>query len=138
MRRPARAVAEAAMGIGNVDCRCCGGRMNQADVRQLALYYHNEDPSMVAVQYVCPRCGTTSWRHFDPVDLRLTCPVGPADWTALAAELGLTRVDSPAPARPLASLDLSRPIACDETIEFARRMATLNKEDLEALANSLL
>lgn len=132
------------MGIGNVECRACGGSMHQADVRQLALYYHNEDPSMIAVQYVCPRCGTTSWRHFDPADLRLSCPSAPGDWAALADELGLAasagelhRSAAEAPP-PLDGIDLTRPIACDETIEFARRIAALNEEDLRSLSNSVL
>ncbi len=129
------------MGIENVDCRCCGCAMNHADVRQLALYYHNEDPSMVAVQYLCPRCGTPSWRHFDPADLAAGHR-DEIDWLALAEELGLAahREGRPAPSARagVGEWEPSTPIALDEVIDFSRRISALSAEDLRALADSVI
>ncbi len=57
------------MATPSGECKACGCGLNHADVRQLALYYRQEQPSLVAVQYVCPRCGHSEWRHQRPADL---------------------------------------------------------------------
>jgi len=124
------------MARQNGECKACGCGLNHADVRQMALYYRQEQPSLVAVQYVCPRCGHTEWRHQRPADLEHEASAMLGDWSNIARELGLSGraraatvavppCDETAPAAPAITLD--------EYIDFGRRLAQLTPADLQQL-----
>ncbi|MCC7493822.1 MAG: hypothetical protein IT204_15815 [Fimbriimonadaceae bacterium] len=123
--------------MASSECRQCGCALHESDVRQVALYYRHERPSMVAVQYVCPRCGDIAWQQHAPGDLE-------TDLTAWATAGGLTAagwagrqqqpgdhavVVEPAPPPPVPVL----PISLDEYIDFGCRLARLSPADLSAL-----
>ncbi|NUQ01355.1 MAG: hypothetical protein HUU35_16045 [Armatimonadetes bacterium] len=124
----------------SIECKSCGCQMNHADVRQLALYYRQEHPSMVAVQYVCPRCGATEWQQYDPTewaDERSGTP----DWTALVRDLGLrgekageVQIAEATEQRP--AYDPSQAITMDEYIDFGCRVAQLGAADLRMLSEA--
>lgn len=118
----------------NWPCRRCGCALGEDDVRQLALYYREGEPSTVAAQYECPRCRTTEWRQYEPTDWA-TFALGPWDRASLADAPGQPAapraeraviVDSPRESPP--------PIDLDEYIDFACRLARLGPADLAGLA----
>lgn len=145
------------MATASLECKSCGCHLDHGDVRQLALYYRQEHPSMVAVQYVCPRCGTTEWQQYDPTEWRGEAMGLAADWAALAQDLGLHSAELPrqpdappvetvveperlTPAEatfepePEAAFEhLAGPITMDEYIEFACRISHLAADDLGQL-----
>lgn len=123
------------MATHSSECKVCGCGLNHADVRQLALYYRQEQPSLVAVQYVCPRCGHSEWRHQRPTELERDGGLLLGDWACVARELGLL------PAAPVAVVAAAPPaqagaagaITLDEYIDFGQRLARLTPGDLQAL-----
>lgn len=124
------------METSNGECKACGCGLDHADVRQLALYYRQEQPSLVAVQYVCPRCGHTEWRQQRPGDLEREATSLLGDWEHVAAELGLrpkcaasvTAVAEPQVAPELAAISL------DDYIDFGARLEGLTAADLRVLS----
>lgn len=123
------------------ECRSCGGSLDGKHVRQLALYYNDLTPVRVAVQYLCPRCGTASWRHYDPADW---------DGPALALEPDVNDVrggqSDPAPQRvggwaraaaegraTIESATGHRPITVDEVIDFGCWLNQLESADFVTL-----
>lgn len=121
------------MGHGPVVCKVCGGALEREDVRQLALYYHADQPSMVAVQYRCPRCGEVEWRRYDSRQWPARALPEGCRWNRLVAELGL----QPEPAR-VACAERPPPagapvISDDEYIDFCCRVSCLSARDLAGL-----
>lgn len=126
----------------SLECKACGCHLNHADVRQLALYYRHEQPSMVAVQYVCPRCGATEWQQYDPSEWQSERSDDSRDWTTLIREIGVQaargeRRVAPGPEIGWA-IDLDRAITLDEYIDFGCRVAQLSTSDLRALLTTVL
>lgn len=124
------------MATPSGECKACGCGLNHADVRQLALYYRQEQPSLVAVQYVCPRCGHSEWRHQRPADLEREASAMLGDWQHIARELGLAARE---PAAAIAALPSAAPaselqaITLDEYIDFGQRLTHLSAQDLRQL-----
>lgn len=128
-----------------VVCKVCGCHLELGDVKQLAMYYHQNEPSMVAVQYVCPRCGGAEWHRYEPGDLSTAMLGGEGEWAALAGELGLVETataERPAPHAVVVEVgreyDLARSITLDEYIDFCCRVNRLAAGDLAELGDSVL
>ena len=120
------------MSTDKLACKACGCHLEHSDVRQLAVYYRAVDASLVAVQYVCPRCGATEWQRYQA-----------EDWAAMSELAG----DLPTPAELAEVVDDSRhelseaaprgPISVDEVIDFGLRVRALRDEDLAELRAGL-
>ncbi len=130
--------------MGNGECKACGCHLNHADVRQLALYYRQEQPSMIAVQYLCPRCGATEWHQYDPSEWQDATVTLTADWSHLAADLGLLGAGAASrdreqavvvetPPAPAPAPEPRGAISLDEYIDFGCRLAQLGVADLRRL-----
>jgi hypothetical protein len=113
------------MSTDNVACKACGCGLEHSDVRQLAVYYRSEHPSVVAVQYVCPRCGSAEWQRYDADEW----PHPPAEQfePAIPAEHLELPADDSFVANPRSLISL------DEYIDFGVRLARLSREDLMEL-----
>lgn len=124
----------------NQECARCGCGLDRHDVRQLALYYHHDEPALLAVQYVCPRCGATGWQRHDPAEWLANLAGG---WEQLAAELELetnvaeTDEASLSRTEPDEGFDPRDPISVDEVIAFGERLERLSAADLQALWDSV-
>ena len=124
------------MTTSNGECKACGCGLNHADVRQLALYYRQEQPSLVAVQYVCPRCGHSEWRQQRPSDLEREGTSLLGDWEHVAEELGLTARNGTSIAAVGQQVEVAPEppaISLDEYIDFGARLERLDAADLAAL-----
>lgn len=124
------------MSTDNLVCKACGCHLEHSDVRQMAVYYRSVDASLVAVQYVCPRCGATEWQRYQA-----------EDWAAMAEQAG----ELPSPTELREAMDeseeepeaeatgsrLSGPITVDEVIDFGLRIRSLRAGDLDDLRASL-
>ncbi len=118
----------------SAECKRCGCHLDRTDVRQLALYYRQEQSSLVVVQYLCPHCGASEWREYDPEvwqgETSTAAAMRSFDWNALAA--GIQRV-VPVLDESAFIADPTSPISLDEYIEFARRIDRLEAADLAGL-----
>ncbi|MBI5833160.1 MAG: hypothetical protein HZB16_12750 [Armatimonadetes bacterium] len=120
------------MSTDKLVCKACGCHLEHSDVRQLAVYYRSVDASLVAVQYVCPRCGATEWQRYQA-----------EDWAAMSEVAS----DLPSPSELREALEDSPdevvgavppgPITVDEVIDFGLRIRALAPGDLAELRAGL-
>ncbi len=109
------------MATPSGECKACGCGLNHADVRQLALYYRQEQPSLAAVRMSVRVAATRSGGHQRPADLERVAPrcsatgrISPANWVWQRASLRRRSRLCRAPhQRPN-----SRPSPLDEYIDF--------------------
>jgi hypothetical protein len=106
-------------------CRSCGCHLAQSDVRQLAVYYRSEQASLVAVQYVCPRCGRSEWQQYDAREW----PIGADPSVLFEAAEPLAFEPAAVPSQP--------PISLDECIDFGLELARMGPEQWQALRESV-